>query len=1047
MPESSPISIYNASAGSGKTYNLVKEYIKILLLSSIQNKHRHLLAITFTNKAVAEMKERVLGTLRDFAAHQDQNENPSTMLLDVAEETGMSHKEIALRAFRIITIILHNYAAFDIVTIDTLTHRILRTFSKDLGLAGNFEVSLEIKSLLSRAVDRVIAKTGRDKQVTNILVNYALQKADEDKDWNISRDLNNIAALLNQENDAAAMATMKEKSLAEFDTLSKLLASNRKNVINKIKKQALGLLEVFTEMGVKDSHFSRKTFYNHVSRLAGDPLSIKFDSKSKWQNDIEGYSFYNKSTEESAKNSIDSLRDTLIAFFKETKNYYYEALKLREFERKLVPLSTLQLISNELEIIKQEQNILLISDFNTIIHKSLKDQPAAFIYERLGERYSNYFIDEFQDTSILQWNNLIPLVDNALVSESNDVVSNSLLIVGDPKQAIYRWRGGKAEQFIDLGKNMTPFHSQKASIIQLDTNYRSHKEVIAFNNAFFSHIAQVFDEPVYKRIYEQDNNQAFNERDGGFVSIEFIDASNNKEADEIYPQRVLETINSASLDGFEKSAICILVRNNKQGAHIAQFLAEKNIQVVSSDSLLLKNSDTVLFIHDILLLQTQPKNSALATRVLLFLASKNKVEDVHSFLDKWLKSDSANLSSYLETINIHFSAATFASLPLYEAAEYVIRCFHLIDMADSYVMGYLDALFNFTTSKNEGLIGFLNYWEEKKSTLSIDAPLQKDAVQVMTIHKSKGLEFPIVIFPYADADLYTTNNEHHWYDVAPEHNEGFSKLMINHSAALKNYGQQGASLYAERHNEQQFDNINVLYVALTRAVQRLYVLSRFRESVLPKNYSHLFTDYLRTSGKLQEGQLRYTFGQERTTQDSKSNFKETISIPFVSSSKEDHNIRVVTRNGAIPSQERTDAISYGNLMHDILAQIKTPDDINNVLADFVLDGQLLEAETGEIKKILLRITHHPKIKKYFDQEAIIYNEKAILSKDGAIFIPDRIVVLPNDQAAVIDYKTGLPKEEHGYQLDNYAALLAEMDIEVSNKILIYINEEINVLTV
>lgn len=1047
MSTQTQVTIYNASAGSGKTYSLVKNYLKALILSSYKNKHRHLLAITFTNKAVAEMKERVLKTLEDFAFYKDEENDVPHMLVEISLDTGIDHHVISKKAKALLNEILHSYAAFDIVTIDTLTHRILRTFFKDLNLSGNFEVSLDVNDLIAQAVDRVIEKTGTDEKITEVLVNYALQKTDEDKDWNITRDLNKIASLLTKENDAAVMVNMQEHSLEDFDKLSKVLSKNKGELVLQIKEKANSLLNTFLTLGIEDYHFTAKTFYKHVAALAQYPKSVQFNSKSKYQNDIENYTFYNKSTEEHAKSAIDDIRDPLISFFKETKALHFQILKLSEFYTKLVPLSTLHLINEELQKIKEEENILLISDFNAIIHKSLKDQPAAFIYERLGERYTNYFIDEFQDTSMVQWNNLTPLIENALISESNDTTPSSLLLVGDPKQAIYRWRGGKAEQFIDLAKGNTPFPSSKTAIESLNKNYRSHKEVIRFNNAFFTHIAQTFDNPSYSSIYRQDNQQKENSLEDGFVSLNFIEAKTNKDAEEVYPGRVLEIIHKVSQEGFEKSDICILIRKNNQGADLAQFLTEQNIQVVSSDSLLIKNSDIVLFINDILSLQDQPHNIPVAVRALNFVARQHNIEDTHVFLDSWLQSEETGLYIYLEKLNIFFSSSTFASLPLYEGVEYVIRSFKLTALADAFVVGYLETVFNYTTSHNSGVMGFLSYWEEKKDGLSIHAPLQKDAVQIMTIHKSKGLEFPIVIFPYADANLSSLQNEHHWYDVPLEEYAGFSKLMIGHSEKIKNYSKQGESRYMKRRSEQRFDAINVLYVAFTRAVERLYVLSRFSESETPKNYSDLLIHFLKSAGHWQDNSLGYTFGKEKKAKQIAPATLETTSIPFISSHKEAHNIKIITKRGALRSAEVEEAISYGNLIHEILAQIETPNDIEDALRHFLLQGNILEEEKPFLKSTLLKIMEHPDLLGCFEKDRTIYNERAILSKEGSTFIPDRIVVHPNGQTTIIDYKTGVPKEEHSYQLDNYASLLKEMDFLVSQKFLVYINKEITVITV
>ncbi len=1047
MATQSPVTIYNASAGTGKTYSLVKNYLKTLISSRFKNKHRHLLAITFTNKAVAEMKERVLSTLKDFAFYEKKGDVIPAMLIDIASETGIHHKTISLKAATLLNEILHNYAAFDIVTIDTFTHRILRTFSRDLDLSGNFEVSLDVKDLLTKAVDRVIDKTGDDSKITEVLVNYALQKTDDNKDWNISRDLNSIAALLLKENDAAAMASMKDKSLDDFTALSKTLSSKKAAVLTEIKAKAKSLLETFGNLGLDASHFNRGTFYNHVNKLAQDPLSFKFEKKSKWQNDIEHYSFYTKSTDQITKSSIASIQEELIVFFKETLAMSFEVQTLAAFQKNIVPLSTLQLINKELQNIKEEENILLISDFNAIIHKSLKDQPAAFIYERIGERYTNYFIDEFQDTSVLQWNNLVPLIENALISENKDATTNSLLIVGDPKQAIYRWRGGKAEQFIDLAGGNTPFISNETSVVSLDKNYRSHKTIVHFNNDLFSHIAQVFDNPTYQEIYTQDNKQKYNSDAEGFVSLQFIDAKTNEDAHEVYPPAVLEIIEKATHDGFEKSDICILIRSNKQGALIAQYLTEQNIQVVSSDSLLIKNSATVLFVEDILTLQDQPHNMPAAVRALRFIAQQYSIEDPHLFMDNWLSSEDLGLYQYLEKLDIHFSSTRFAALPLYEGVEYIIRSFRLTALADAFVIGFLETVFNYSTSQNRGLIGFLEYWGKKKDNLSIHAPLQKDAVQIMTIHKSKGLEFPIVIFPYADGELYSSKNEHHWYDIPNNEYNGFTKLMIGHSETLKKYSEQGEARFTKRHSEQKFDSINVLYVALTRPVQRLYVLSRFRESKIPKYYSDLFINYLKDSKHWEENKMQYNFGTLQAPIQKNGSIEDTIMIPFTSSSKEEHNINIITRKGIVTNEEVEKAIYYGNLVHDLLAEINTVNDIEHALQRFVLDGHILKEEQDGFSKTLHKIVRHPELAPGFSKENTIYNERAILSKEGRTFIPDRVVVSPNGHTTVIDYKTGIPKEEHSFQIENYAVLLQEMNFNVVQKFLVYINEEIKVISV
>ena len=1048
MTTQAPITIYNASAGTGKTYSLVKQYLKNLLLSNTVNKHRHLLAITFTNAAVAEMKERVLKMLTAFIDYKSNGGDTPPMLLDIARETGLSATRIAEKSKILLHEILQNYAAFDIITIDTLTHRIIRTFAKDLNIPGQFEVSLEISELLQRAVDRVIQRAGSDDKITQTLVNFALLKTDEDKDWNIARDLNEIASLLTKENDAEAIREMQSHSLDDFDTLAALLKKKKKSLLGRSIKRAQDLMSKLVSLGIKDSDFNRKTFFNYITKVAQDPEQVIYGPKVAWQSNIDDYSFYKNATPDRAKEIIDSLRDKLILFFKDSRTDYYTLSKLSQFSRNITPLSTLSLIQEELTQIKIEETILPISDFNTIIYNSLREQPAAFIYERLGERYSNYFIDEFQDTSILQWNNLIPLIENAIVSQSKDNVPNSLLLVGDPKQAIYRWRGGKAEQFAQLSQGKAAIATTESNVVSLNKNYRSHAAIVDFNNAFFSHLAPLFSNEMYANIYLQDNKQQHQDLSGGLVSLHFMEAPTNEVKDQVYPPQVLEIINKVTQDGFNKSDICILVRKNNHGATLAQFLSEHHIKVVSSESLFISNSETVTFIVDILKLQQEPKNDAIVVNALTFIARKHKIEDLHLFLEGWLQQkNTVTIYQYVEVLGLFFSSAHFSSLPLYDGVEYIIRSFKLEALADAFVTGFLELVFHYSFTQNRGLLGFLSHWEEKQKKLSIKAPLQKDAVQIMTIHKSKGLEFPVVIFPYADQELFKAQSNHHWYDIPPEDYVGFSKLMINHNDALAHYSNQGAARYLQRKSELQFDEINALYVAFTRAAQRLYVVARFRESENPKSYNELLTHYLKHTGYWEEGKLEYFFGTPHKKQQIVIPEKETINIRFSSSAKENHHIKVITRKGEVVNEEIEKAIAYGNLIHEVMAHIHTLEDMDKAINAFVIDGLILKDQAPFFKNIISKVLLHKDLKHLYKKENISYNEQAILSKTGKTFIPDRIVTLPNAQTTIIDYKTGVPKEEHSYQLDNYASLLKEMNLVVTQQLLVYINKDIKVIEV
>lgn len=1052
MVSSNSLTVLNASAGSGKTYSLVKAYISTLLLSENQKKYRQLLAITFTNKAVQEMKERILKMLHTFSTYKEQD-SIHDMMATIAKETAMSPITIAKRASHILNAILHNYAAFDVVTIDTLTHRILRTFSKDLEISGNFEVSLDTKTLQARAVDALIDSAGQDERITDILVAFALQKADDDKSWDITRDLNEIAQLLSSENDAPYVAQLQSKTLDDFDALKKELHQFEVSLKAGIEHSATTHLDLLHSLELDETHFSGKYFYNHLVKLQNDPLEV--DYKAKWKQDINNYTFYKKAEKQPIKDTIDSIRDQLIDCFKQTKNLYYKYQLVIAFTKKVVPLSVLQLIQKELQKIKEDENILLISDFNALIYKSLREQPAAFIYERLGERYVHYFIDEFQDTSVVQWHNLIPLVDSAITTETQDTVKNSLLLVGDPKQAIYRWRGGKAEQFIDLSNKIHPFSIEHTTVEQLDTNYRSFSEIIAFNNGFFTYLSSFFKDPTYTSIYKTDNDQQINHREGGLVSLQFIEAETTQDADEMYPEEVLKIINTVIEQGFLKSDICILTRSNKHGAHIAQYLAAHQVKVVSSESLLIYSAPTVRFVHAVLELQLQPNTPQITLKLLSFLAHRFQIEDTHDFYNQWAKAPTADFLKGLEEKHIYYSPSLFESLSLYEGVEYIIRAFHLEREADAYLFGYLNTIFEYTQRNNGGLIGFLSYWEEKKDKLSIVAPPQSDAIQIMSVHKSKGLEFDVVIYPYADSELYTHRNEHHWYPTNASDFAGFEHLLIGHKTDVSSYSDHGRILYEERISQQQFDAINILYVALTRAVERVYVLSRFRESALktnavndPKTFSDLFIAYLHQEGIWEGPEKPYIYGEAQTkVQNDIEDTKKAVTIPFLSSSKESHNIRIITKAGFLWNEERQNAIAYGNLIHELMAKIIDRQDIDHAVTEAVYEGMIAEDEKEVVRGILSSVVDHTELQSYFSRAHTVYNERQILSADGTIHIPDRIEILPEGDAVIMDYKTGIPSETHAFQIQQYAQLLREMDIVIKQLFLIYINKEVTIIKV
>ena len=433
--------VYNASAGSGKTFTLVKEYLKILLNTSDPNKFKQILAVTFTNKAAAEMKERVIQNLRAFAK-EDILVHKTEMFEQLENELSITNTVLNRRAGKVLESILQNYSAFNITTIDSFTHRLIRSFAFDLGLSINFDVEMDAKGLLSEAVEVLISKIGDDKKITSILIDFSLQKANEDKSWDISRELNEIAQILLNENDNAHIQRIQEKPIHDFIDLKTKLYKQQRKIEQNFKEIGLEGLQVIESLNLQHNDFYRSMLPNHFKNLANNSGNAKFFDQSKLKERIEERNFYAKSKPIDIKTAIDNIINPLLELYYESEKLYQEYSLNRLFLTGLIPLAVLSNINLILDELKKEKNVRLNAEFNSIIGKNLQEQPASFIYERLGEKFKHYFIDEMQDTSILQWQNLIPLIANALSQEGT-----SLLLVGDIKQSIYRWRGSEPDQF------------------------------------------------------------------------------------------------------------------------------------------------------------------------------------------------------------------------------------------------------------------------------------------------------------------------------------------------------------------------------------------------------------------------------------------------------------------------------------------------------------------------------------------------------------------------------------------------------------------------
>lgn len=1050
MPSPS-FSIYDASAGSGKTYTLVKEYLKIILSSPKNDAYRNILAITFTNKAVHEMKSRIVGSLSEFA-----KDEPSAKAIDLMEnlsrETGLSVIKIKTKSQSIIKHLIHNYAAFDISTIDKFTHKVIRAFAHDLNLPMTFEVTLDTENLLVEAVDAIIAQAGQDETLTKLLIDFTMEKTDDDKSWDVSREILETGRLVLNENNRNEILHFQDTSIEEFVAIKKKMSALCADLEKENAAFATQLLSLIDNNGIDLKSFSRGTFPNHLESIRDG----KFNPRNKTFHEFEDIAI-NKTAKDKAL--IENLiPEFLLALEKIYKNFekrdFYKA-----FLKNITPLSLLNTVSNELAKIQSEQNILSISEFNAIIHREIQNQPAPFIYERLGERYRHFFIDEFQDTSEMQWQNLIPLIDNALAGQDDLGNKGTLMIVGDPKQSIYRWRGGKAEQFIDLGKDTNPFSNPDKVIEHLDTNYRSYSEVIDFNNAFFRLISTEFSNEDYKDLYENHSHQNSNAKKGGYVNVsflpiieknDFVDEEEVVEKSDLYVLATLNTIQKVVREGFEYKDIVILTRKRDQGIAVANYLTEQSIPILSSETLMIQNATEVRLIIHLLKYLNNSIDLEAKANFLHFLANTIEIGmPIHDFIAKGMAQRFENdFEKWLLTFDVSLSFENIRKKSLYEAVEIIISKFVLPSEGNAYVQYFLDIVLERDIRNQAGIADFLSYWDKNAHKFSIPSPEGNNAVRIMTIHKSKGLEFPVVIMPFAEEDYNRKPKDKLWLDTE-DADLGVPKALIDNSSAVEGFGESASVAFNLKKQEELLDNINVLYVALTRAEEQLYIISQAikerKDGEFPSNMASFFIKYLMHKGVYDPEKLEYEFGNSVKLSANSKTLDLVKMIPIVSEVLNPKNIKIAQKESLMWGTHQQEAISYGNIIHEILAFVKDKSDVDLAITKAIENGLITFDQVEKVKKTLDEIVNHIELNICFDGTNTILNEQTIVQKEGKILKPDRIILTKNKEAYLLDYKTGAINSKHTQQIQEYQDAIEDLGYKVLKRALVYIGTEIDVV--
>jgi len=991
------------------------------------------------------MKERVLVTLRNMASEKE-----SAIANDLQWELELPGEELNKRAKNVLREIIENYSAFNIVTIDTFTYRLIRSFAVELGLTTNFELELDQKIWLSEAVNDVISKVGEDREITNLILEYTLNQVEDDKSWNIAANLNDIGRISHNENHEPFLAHFESKSIEDFVVFKKKILQNQKKLKEEFRSIGEEALQIIRQNGLEQGVFYMNILPKFFEQISADPQGINAGKFATVFNRVLNQTTVNKGAYQKMSGIIEEVLPALERLFGKASLLYQQQNLNQLLLKSITPLAVLSEINKALQAVKKENNIQFLSEFNRLISTHLKEQPAAFIYEKIGEKFKYFFIDEMQDTSGMQWSNLIPLIDNALSSGNS-----GLLLVGDAKQSIYRWRGGQPEQFIDLSGSTSelqsihsnPFAIQK-SLHQLERNYRSFDEVIQFNNSFFTFLSAKFSNNIHQDLYEIGNKQLVNATEGGYVRIEFLEEIENVQArDETVPVQIEKIIRELEVD-IELNEICILVSKNKQAVNISDYLNKAGIAVSSAESLLLKNNKKIDFIIEFLKYLSNEKDQHAKFNALYFLFDHWQLKiDKHHFIKELIVIDGPDFYKRLENYGLLNSDFVGLNLSFYDKIEQMIRSFSLTRTSDAYLQFFLDQVLQFSHKKDHSVINFLDYWELKKDELSVVAPENKDAVNVMTIHKSKGLEFRIVIVPY-DLQMRDRNDKKStWLELEnTTYTEDFDHFYVGYGSVLQQIGKKGEELENLFREQEQLDNFNLAYVAYTRAVEQLYILCDKPKKEDIARSSDYLKDFLKEKHIWDDDKNTYEFGDKVLSKHSTKEWLSANVLPsFISTPWQSHDITIAPSPSLFEDQ-KSEAQLYGDLFHEIMSKIFSADDVGPVLQNYLEFGLITMEEEGNLRKVIFQIIENEQLKSYFATGKKVFTERELLTSEKEILIPDRLFFNGNG-VTIIDYKTGKKDKKHEVQIQKYADCLHKIGYEVQDQILIYVQNELEIIQI
>jgi ATP-dependent exoDNAse (exonuclease V) beta subunit len=751
-----PFKIYRSSAGSGKTFTLVKEYLRIALGSHGDTAYRGILAITFTNKAAEEMKGRVISTLKELS---DQSLEVGHMGKMLQQELNLDATTLSQRADRVLRSMLHNYADLSISTIDSFTHRVIRTFAQDFGLPVNFEVEMDTDRLILSLTDRLLAEVGIEKGITDALIDLSLAQAEDEKSWSIDDALKDMAKTIFNEEGRFHLEGMKGIAMADFIALRKRLHAalhNDKAILLATANAAVALIKT---NNLEIGHIAGGA--NGVAGYLDKICKGKFDAAhTKADEYVEQGTWHGSKAKGIEKAAIDGIAAQLQQAYETVLALLARRKRLSFILKNVYGIALLERMSEIVHTLQEEQEVLHIGEFNHLVGEVVMREQAPFIYERLGYRYHHFLVDEFQDTNVLQWFNLLPLIDESLATDG------LCLVVGDAKQSIYRWRGGEVQQFVSLpavhradylndqlanDTVLAEMLDQREQSLQthveehsLQSNFRTLPEVVHFNNALFTDLQQHMPEAL-QSMYDGVAQATPKGKEGGLVCIRYIPRPEKESSFGDYRPITLDQIkvwvDECLADGYEPGDIAIISRVNDRGVEVAQFLIEEGYNVVSSESLLINSSPYVRLLVNVAVFLVNKHDTTNMAELVQHLCMTRKEENlVSERLALVGKEKSSGVYQLLKSLYPDVLWNRMRQLPIYGLFEQLR--FHLLDgVKQPHLIYFMDEVLEYSRKEGNDINGFMRYWIEHRGKRSIALTENRDAIRIHQCIKARDWNF------------------------------------------------------------------------------------------------------------------------------------------------------------------------------------------------------------------------------------------------------------------------------------------------------------------